>query len=60
LSNQPSIVGVWPSSATSVSSALTSRQAGLSIRAWLEEWMSVLGYLSDVSPPTISWNSTAP
>ena len=54
------MVIVLPSSDTSVSSAFTSRQAGLSTMALSEEWMSFAGPRPHFSPLATSSSSTTP
>ena len=57
LSANPSMAGVLPSGETSVASAWTRCQAGLSTRALLLEWMSFFGPRPHFSPLEVSSSS---
>jgi hypothetical protein len=59
-SASPSIAGVLPSAETSVASAWTRCQAGLSTRALLLEWMSFFGPRPQSSPLEVSSHSMTP
>ena len=59
-SAKPSIAGVFPSGPTSVWRACTRCQAGLSTRALLLEWMSLVGPRPHRSPLEVSSHSMTP